>query len=76
MKKAYLFTGAALVACAAPNAAYAQDGAKAPQDSARSEISGTMDIVVTAQRRSERLQDVPMAITAIRSENGHRRHRF
>ena len=40
--------------------ALAQDGAEA--------AASTGEIVVTAQRRSERLQDVPLAITAVSSE--------
>jgi len=48
-----------------PAAAYAQQATNSPpavQDAPSTQIG---DIVVTAQRRSERLQDAPLAITAI-----------
>lgn len=44
---------------AAPSA-FAQDTAAAPEDN-----GGLAEIVVTAQRRSENLQDVPLSVTAI-----------
>ncbi|WP_340268542.1 TonB-dependent receptor [Sphingobium mellinum] len=47
------------------SASYAQ--APAATDSATS--SGAADIVVTAQRRSERLQDTPIAVTAVTAES-------
>ncbi|CAN7530721.1 TonB-dependent receptor [Phenylobacterium sp. LjRoot219] len=56
--KAALWCGCALSALAASESAYAQ--------SAQSATLG--EIVVTAQRRAERLEDVPMAITAITPE--------
>lgn len=52
------------IVMAAPS--YAQDaaaGAATAQDSA-----GIADIIVTANKRNERLQDVPIAITAVTSE--------
>lgn len=39
------------------------------QESAKSSDSGLQEIVVTAQRRGERLQDVPVAVTAFDAEN-------
>lgn len=45
--------------------ASAQDG---PQQTASTNDNAIGDIVVTAQRRSERLQDVPLAITAVSPE--------
>ncbi|MCJ2178476.1 TonB-dependent receptor plug domain-containing protein [Novosphingobium album (ex Hu et al. 2023)] len=50
------------LAYAAP--AYAQG---APQDSAESSI-GTNDIIVTARRSEERLQDVPISITVFNQQ--------
>jgi len=42
--------------------AYAQDRTQTEQDEA---VSGLEDIIVTATRREERLEDVPVAVTAI-----------
>lgn len=53
----------ALVACAGQ--VQAQD-AQQPQDAASVDVGG--DIIVTAQRRSERLRDVPIAVTALSAE--------
>lgn len=47
-----------------PTTAFAQDA----QASAAEETGGIADIVVTAQRREENLQDVPLSITAITGE--------
>lgn len=65
-------------ACAqtAPEAPAATPAVAAAADATDSNIAGqdaqpaqdTGDIVVTAQRRSERLQDVPLAVTAVTSE--------
>lgn len=52
-------SGLALLATAAP--LYAQD-------SAASGLNADNDIVVTARKREERLQDVPIAITAVSAE--------
>src|SRR4030095_5623713 len=52
----------------AGSAAYAQDttSGEAPGTKAKTEVDSDQDeIVVTAQRRAENLQDVPVAITAI-----------
>ncbi|CAN5378857.1 TonB-dependent receptor [soil metagenome] len=59
MKKFELFAASA-IALVAANPAFAQT-APAPQET---ESSGFEDVVVTAQRQSERLQDVPIAVTA------------
>ncbi|AMK19895.1 MULTISPECIES: TonB-dependent receptor [Sphingobium] len=53
-----LMLGSAALACV-PQIAYAQDAATS-QDG-----SGLEEIVVTAQKRSENLQDVPVAVTAL-----------
>jgi iron complex outermembrane recepter protein len=52
-----LYAGTALVALAAPPAL--------AQDTPAPAVTGGNDIVVTARRRAESLQDVPIAITAI-----------
>jgi hypothetical protein len=67
--RAALFASAALVF--APTAAMAQDTATDAQDTAaepEANDAGIKEIVVTAQRREERLQDVPLSITAISGE--------
>lgn len=60
-KMSYFVSTALSLSCAAPAFAQANAGAAA-QDVSSS------DIVVTATRREERLQDVPIAVTAIGSE--------
>lgn len=57
-------TAAAGLCLALPTLAQAQD-ATAPNASEEAGPIEAGDIVVTAQRRSERLQDVPMSITAL-----------
>ncbi|MEJ7935555.1 TonB-dependent receptor [Sphingobium sp. AN558] len=47
----------------------AQDAAASSASADQGETSGLGDIIVTAQRRSERLQDVPVAITAVTPES-------
>src|SRR5690606_17556694 len=46
----------------------AQDVVSTPQSPPSDGASTLDDIVVTAQRRSERLQDVPISVTALSSE--------
>ncbi|MEL6237571.1 MAG: TonB-dependent receptor [Pseudomonadota bacterium] len=63
--------GALAIALASPAAAQttpAPDAAAQPQGDAAQERSVVPRIVVTAQRRSEDLQDVPISVTAIGSE--------
>ncbi|KKW90192.1 hypothetical protein YP76_22070 [Sphingobium chungbukense] len=60
--------GIALLASVEVHAQVAAD-ATAPQDSAtRASVAETGDIIVTAQKRNERLQDVPVSITAASGE--------
>lgn len=61
--KALLFSSA-LAAVAAPGAVFAQD---ARSESVSNE-TGLAEIIVTAQRREERSQDVPIVITALSPE--------
>lgn len=58
-----LLASCAVVAMAVPGLAAAQSASNQPQ--ASEERSGVVDIVVTAQRREESLQDVPIAVTAL-----------
>ncbi|MGV3480386.1 MAG: TonB-dependent receptor, partial [Sphingobium sp.] len=61
--------GALLWAAVLPQMASAQS-AEAPQDAeAQSSDVGVAEIVVTAQRRAESLQDVPISITALTSQS-------
>ena len=61
-----LMTGAAFAAMSLAAPAMAQDAA--PQDSAESEDSYGDDIVVTATRREQLSQDVPLAVTVVGGE--------
>lgn len=61
MKKSALLCGAMLLL--APGFAYAQESSGAPKDEASAGESS--DIIVTAQRRSERLVSVPVSVNAI-----------
>ncbi|ANI79452.1 TonB-dependent receptor [Sphingobium sp. EP60837] len=58
-------TGASLLALATP--AFAQE-ATAPEQAAEQASGSSADIVVTATRRAERLQDVPLAVSALGGE--------
>lgn len=53
--KLHLLSGTALLAAAMPVAAYAQSA----------ENASAPEIIVTAQKRAEKLQDVPLAVTAV-----------
>ncbi|QKS00272.1 TonB-dependent receptor [Sphingomonas sp. CL5.1] len=58
------------VALITPGAAWAQDATRAAQTQAQSDDqSGIQDIVITAQHREERLQDVPIAVTAVSGDS-------
>ena len=65
--RSILLAGACLAACLATPAA-AQDDPVAAPDAAPAAEQGETDIVVTALRRSENLQDVPAAITAFTAD--------
>ncbi|MDE2597354.1 MAG: TonB-dependent receptor plug domain-containing protein, partial [Sphingomonadales bacterium] len=64
-RKALLATLLASAGAVAPQVAYAQ--ADVPQQ-ANSEDAGLGEIIVTAQRRQERSQDVPISITAVSAD--------
>jgi iron complex outermembrane receptor protein len=70
IRKAGLTAGASLAAIilgalAAPGTAFAQD---AQRQSVEADGTTLGDVVVTARRREERLQDVPVAVTALSGE--------
>jgi iron complex outermembrane recepter protein len=56
------------VALLAASAALAQAAPAAVEPAAAPAVSGVGDIVVTATRRAQRLQDVPVSVTALTSE--------
>jgi iron complex outermembrane receptor protein len=66
--KGLLLTGAAMVALLPVGKAHAQDAppaAATPEATADAQPADGNDILVTARRTSERLQDVPIAVTAL-----------
>jgi iron complex outermembrane receptor protein len=66
--KGLLLTGGAMVALLPVGKAYAQDAppaAATPEATAAAQPADGNDILVTARRTSERLQDVPIAVTAL-----------
>jgi len=62
MTKAFYLSGAALLVVASP--AFAQTVAPAPATD-QADATAPSDIIVTAQKRSERLQDVPAAVSVV-----------
>ncbi|MBV5271730.1 MAG: TonB-dependent receptor, partial [Afipia sp.] len=69
--RAVLVTGAAVLAIAGGNASAQTDGAAhGPENPMGADAAPVDDgdIVVTARRRAERLQDVPVAVTAVSGE--------
>ena len=78
MKRRYLFAGAAMASLASAPMAFAQTGAPpatsgAPPPAAANPAApgtsrGLEEVVVTAERRSENLQKVPISVTAVTLE--------
>ncbi|WP_226016433.1 TonB-dependent receptor [Novosphingobium sp. FKTRR1] len=61
-------TAGAIVACVLSVPAFAQSAGSATAAQGAEEPAGLQEIVVTAQRRSENLQNVPIAITAANAD--------
>lgn len=68
MKTATLLTCASLVALMAASGALAQTAAPTTDAPTQTEASNLGDIIVTANKRSEAVNDVPMSITAATAE--------
>src|SRR3546814_6105207 len=66
VRKLRLVALSSIAAMAAVTEAHAQSKVDANPEA--SEVSSLTDIVVTARKREERLQDVPVAVTAITAE--------
>ncbi|MGN6270310.1 MAG: TonB-dependent receptor [Sphingomonas sp.] len=49
--------------------AQSEPATPAPEDAAQAQVGGIGDIVVTAQRQSQRLQDVPIAVSAFTAQS-------
>lgn len=65
---AYLLAGTALAAVLTPTCAYAQGAGQIPEEPVAEETGGLSEIIVTAQRREENLQEVPISIAAVTAE--------
>ena len=53
------------IALASPAIAHAQEADASPSAGAPADADGSQEIVVTAQKREERLSDVPLSVTAV-----------
>lgn len=67
-RRLVLAAGGSILALALADPVFAQDAALAPAETQRSMASAD-DIIVTARRREERLQQVPVAVTAISGDD-------
>lgn len=63
-----LFASASAVALFSISPAVAQDADPTARTDGQETVSGSQDIVVTATRREERIQDVPISVTAFQQE--------
>ena len=69
--KTVLALGVSLGALIAAAPVYAQDPPAPPQNTSQAPVNsgGIEDIVVTAQKREQRLQDVPASVTAVTAKS-------
>lgn len=65
MARSMLFATVSAAACAAASPAHAQEVVAEANDD---QNSGIQEIVVTAQKRAENVQDIPIAVTALGAE--------
>ena len=66
--KSYLGGFVSVILCSASSAALAQASTAEGETKPVAEQTGIEDIIVTATRRAERLQDIPVTVTAITSQ--------
>ena len=64
-----LATGASIAALLSASPVLAQDAPAAAEPAAEQDDGGVGEIVVTAQRREERLQDAPLSVTALSADS-------
>jgi iron complex outermembrane recepter protein len=63
-----LFSKTSMLMCSVAAIASAMPGVALAQDAPAEDMSGIQEIIVTAQKRTEAVQDVPMAISAFTAE--------
>ena len=72
-KRSYLYGGTAMAVALSLSALQAQAAAAAASGAASADAASTIsELIVTAEKRSERLQDVPVAVTAFSAPSSAR----
>ncbi|MCO5792577.1 MAG: TonB-dependent receptor [Blastomonas sp.] len=73
-KRVFSFAAVLLASAAAVSPAFAQDGSPSDEEDEKEAATTASTIVVTANRRSELISEVPIAISAITAEEFQRRN--